>query len=237
MRRTRRKATKLTAQKTKEGLTRSGQERLDSLENQVRRLESRLLYVELNLGIPVLAEKAQKKPGPTPQISEEDLLDNRDRFIGWLEARWQDLRPKLLVAANTEQVSEALLSVATPEESQDYYVKRLLAGAGALRQFLRSRRFHRKPSKRAVVDALREKYDDPKRMKAAAQLPTRQIANALAGVPQIGWRTSLDRCSKIPSRSVVGGRTEDYYRALYGIPVPKRVADRANPQGSVPEPG
>ena len=201
MRRTRRKARKLTAQNTKEGLTRSCQERLDLLEDQVGRLESRLLYVELNLGIPVLAEKVQKKPGPTPQISDEDLLDNRDRFIGWLEARWQDLRPRLLRAANTEQVAEALLSVSTPEESQDYYVKRLIEGAGALWEFLQSWRFHRKPSKRAVVDSLREEYEDPKRMKAAAQLPTRQIANALAGVPQIAWRTSLDRCSKIPSRS------------------------------------
>ena len=237
MRRTPRKATKLTAQKFKGGLTRSCQERLASLEDQVRRLESRLLYVELNLGIQVYPEKVQKKPGPTPQISDEDLLDNRDRFIGWLEARWQNLRPRLLGAANSEQVAEALLSVATPEELQDYYVKRLIEGAGALWQFLHSRRFHRKPSKRAVVDALREEYDHPKRMKAAAQLPTRQIANALAGVPQIEWRTSLDRCSKIPARSVVGRKTEEYYRALYGIPVPKRVADAANPQGSVPEPG
>lgn len=237
MRRARKKTTKLTVQKTKEGLTRSGQERLASLEDQVRRLESRLFYVELNLGIQVYPEKVQKKPGPTPQISDEDLLDNRDRFIGWLEARWQDLRPRLLAAANTKQVAEALVSVATPEESQDYYVKRLIEGAGALRQFLRSRRFHRKPSKQAVVNALREEYDDPKRMKAAAQLPTRQIANALAGVPQIGWRTSLDRCSKTPARIVVGRKTAEYYRALYGIPVPRRVADRANPQGSVPEPG
>ena len=237
MRRTPRKAKKLTAQKIKGGLTRSCQERLASLEDQVRRLESRLVYVELNLGIQVYPEKVQKKPGPTPQISEEDLLDNRDRFIGWLEARWSDLRPKLLGAANTKQVSEALLSVAAPEESHDYYVKRILDGAGALWQFLHSRRFHRKPSKRAVVDALREEYDDPKRMKAAAQLPTRQIANAMAGVPQIGWRTSLDRCSKTPARIVVGRKTEDYYRALYGIPIPKRVANRANPSGSVPELG
>src|SRR5207245_6496819 len=136
MRRTRRKARKLTAQKTKEGLTRSGQERLASLEDQVRRLESRLLYVELNLGVPVVAEKLQKKPGPTPQISDEDLLDNRDRFIGWLESRWQDLRPRLLRAANTEQVAEALVSVATPEESQDNYVKSQITEAGALRQFI-----------------------------------------------------------------------------------------------------
>ena len=237
MRRTLRKATNLTAQKIKGRLTRSCQERLDSLEDQARRLESRLLYVELNLGIPVVAEKDQKKPGPTPQISEEDLLDNRDRFVSWLEARWQDLRPRLLGAANTKQVSEALLSVATPEESQDYYVKRLIEGAGALWQFLHSRRFHRKPSKRAVVNALNAEYDDPKRMKAAAHFPTRQIANAMAGVPQIGWRTSLDRCSKIPSRSVVGRKTEEYYRALYGIPIPKRVANRANPSGSVPKLG
>src|SRR5712692_7060537 len=159
MRRTRRKATKLTAQKIKGGLTGSCQERLASLEDQVRRLESRLFYVELNLGIQVFPEKVEKKPGPTAQISDEDLLDNRDRFIGWLEARWPDLRPKLLRAANSEQVAEALVSVATPEELQDYYVKRLIEGAGALWQFLHSRRFHRKPSKRAVVNALREVYD------------------------------------------------------------------------------
>src|SRR5712692_2698009 len=186
MRRTLRKATNLTAQKIKGRLTRSCQERLDSLEDQARRLESRLLYVELNLGIPVVAEKDQKKPGPTPQISEEDLLDNRDRFVSWLEARWQDLRPRLLGAANTKHVSEALLSVTASEESHDYYVKRILDGAGALWQFLQSRRFHRKPSKRAVINALREEYEDPKRIKAAAQLDRKSVANALAGVPQIG---------------------------------------------------
>jgi hypothetical protein len=75
----------------------------------------------------------------------------------------------------------------------------------------------------------------PKRLRTAAMLPTRQIANALAGVPSLDWRTLLDRCSANPSQMLVGKRTEEYYRKVYGIPAPKAIQGGSSAPQDVPK--
>ena len=108
-------------------------------------------------------------------------------------------------------------------------MRAFIGSAPQLADFIRSDRFRKKPPKLTVTAALNRGYEDPKRMKSAARLPTRQIANGMAGVPRLDWRTSLDRCSANPSRMLVGKRTEEYYREVYGIPGPQKLARLRKP--------
>ena len=47
------------------------------------------------------------------------------------------------------------------------------------------------------------------------------IANAMAGVPDVAWRTSLDRCNAQPSATFIALNLDMYYRELLNIPTPK----------------
>lgn len=222
MRRMRKKQGKSTEKKYPVLLTGSSRKGSQSLEKRVRGLESRVEVLERGLGINAFPEEIQKKSGPHPKISDEELWGNRDALVDWLEVHWLNLGPKLLSAMGPEQIMAALMPFAGPETSRGLLVKRLIDNAGALLSFLKSGRFRRKPPKRAVVQALNKSWNDERLMRAAAKLPTRQIANAMAGVPELEWRTSFDRCSKTPSRLLVGKRTEDHYRELFRVPLPKR---------------
>ena len=210
-------------------LTRSSKNSSPSLEKRVRCLESRVEALEVRLGIYDPPKETQRKPGPHPKISKEDLLENRDALVDWLEVYWPKVGRKLLSAKVPQSIVAALVPYAGPEASHSFILKRLIENANDLLSFLRSGRFRRKPPKRAVMDALNKPWDDQRKMRGAAKLPTRQIANAMAGVPELEWRTSLDRCSKVPSPLVVEKRTEDYYRELFGLPPPKRELRRAKP--------
>jgi hypothetical protein len=77
-----------------------------------------------------------------------------------------------------------------------------------------SNRFRKKPSAKAVARAINW---EPREecFKAAAKLPTRQIANAMAGVPEYKWRTSLDLCTASPCEYSVGIGAREYYRSLF----------------------
>ena len=66
----------------------------------------------------------------------------------------------------------------------------------------------RKDPQKTVRDALNRPAEDEKRIRAANRVPTRQIANAMAGVPKLRWRTSLDRCSKNPCSYEVAPATD-----------------------------
>jgi hypothetical protein len=229
MRRMRKRRGKSTEKKSPILLTGSSQKGSLSLEKRVRSLESRVDFLELQLGIDAFPEKIQKKPGPEPKIPAEELLENRDALVDWLEICWLELGPRLLCATRAEEITAALEPHVLPETGRSRIIKRLMDNAAALLSFLHSTRFHRKPSKQAVIDALNQPWDDDKRMRAAAKLPTRQIANAMAGVPKLEWRTSLDRCLRKPSQLAVGKKTEDHYRELYGVPLPKKRRAQAKP--------
>jgi len=90
-----------------------------------------------------------------------------------------------------------------------------------LLEFLKSKKFRKKPPRKTVADALGTSLEDEKRKCAANRLPTRQIANAMAGVPKLSWRRSSDRCSENPCPYLVTLSTAQHYRAMYNIPEPK----------------
>jgi len=168
-----------------------------------------------------IEDPKDKRPGPDKSIEDAQLFRSRDGLADYLEDVWPQMVQPLLAAANPRDVAVVLKKLARPEQMRPPWQSRFLAHPAHLFDFLHSGRFRRKPPKKTVVDALNRPADDERRKRAANRLPTRQIANAMAGVPKLSWRTSFDRCSKNPCPYPVGINTEQHYRAIFAIPVPE----------------
>jgi len=169
-----------------------------------------------------IADIENKKPGPGKNIEDAELFHSRDCLVGWLEEIWPVMVQPLLAAANCRELAAVLKKTARPRDLQPPWQSRFLAHPAHLFDFLHSRRFRRKPPKKTVIDALNRPADDKRRQRAANHFPTRQIADAMAGVPKLSWRTSLDKCSKNPCTYPVAFNTDRHYRAMFAIPVPER---------------
>jgi hypothetical protein len=201
-------------------------DRIAELERQVARLQKDVALLKRFSGWPLFAHKGnapkeKKKPGPKEKISDEVLVHYRDGLVLWLERFWPWLEERLLRATTREQVSAILHAVAEEPDLRPAWQNRLLQNAAALCEFLWDERFRKTLPKATVTDALTLPWEKEKRKRAANQFPTRQIANAMAGVPDIGWRRSLDRCSAHPPKTYVALNLDMFYRDRYGIPVPE----------------
>jgi hypothetical protein len=202
--------------------------RLAALEKQVVELwevVNRLDGAGLDHFYAQALEPEEKKPGPGKSIEDAELFRYRDGLAGYIEEVWPQMVQPLLGAANPRKVAAVLKRLAKPEQMQPIWQSRFLAHPAHLFEFLHSKRFRKKPPKKTVIAALNLPANDEGRKRAANRLPTRQIANAMAGVPELSWRTSLDRCSKNPSAFPVGTNTEQHYRAIFDIPVPRDRPD------------
>lgn len=166
-------------------------------------------------------DNKDNKPGPGKNIEDADLFRSRNGLVGWLEDVWPEIVHPLLAAANPREVAAVLKKAARPKDLQPPWQSRFLRHPAYLFDFLHSRRFRRKPPKQTSIDALNRPADDERRKRAANHLPTRQIANAMAGVPKLSWRTSLDRCSKNPCPYPIAPNTDRHYRAIFATSVPK----------------
>lgn len=206
------------------------------LENQPKRatseLERRVIQLEKDVAIlkqlarwPIFNKEArvekQKKPGVKERIEDEDLFKYRDGLTLWLEAYWPWMEGRLCSASSAEEVGAILEAVSEEPDLRRDWQKRLLPNPAALFDFISNSRFRKTKLPMATVkDALTLPTDDDRRRRTANQFPARQIANAMAGVPDIGWRRSLDRCAANPSGVYLAQNTDLYYRELYGLPVP-----------------
>ena len=206
--------------------------RVADLENDVALLKSLSEWPVLGGEVPGAEEK--KKPGPRRKIDDDDLFLYRQELIIWLEPVWPWMEGRLLRATTPQQVRAVLEAVAEPPEFRPDYQERLLQNALALLDFLWDERFGKTPVPSATVtDALTLLWEDERRWRATNQLPTRQIANAMAGVPEIAWRTSLDRCTAQPAAVFMAVNLDMHYREQFGIPAPP---DRDLTGVSVPVP-
>ena len=163
----------------------------------------------------------KRKPGPKEKISDEELFPYRDALILWLEPFWPWMIDRLLSAKTVAEVETILEAIAPDPDYRAYWQKRVLQNAAVLFEFLRDERFRKTLPKTTVIHALNLPSKDERRKSAANQLPTRQIANAMAGVPDVAWRTSLDRCNAQPSATFIALNLDMYYRELLNIPTPK----------------
>ncbi len=198
----------------------------ESLESRVARLEARVANLEETVDrasgvMPAHFQRAlnstiEKKPGPREKIDETELLLNRDNIVSLLEDHWPKVVKPLLAADSPLDVETVLRhAILTPDSSSEWQ-RQFLEHSGELLDFMRRGKFRIKPPKKTVIDALRSS-DSERRRAAANRLPTRQIANAMAGVPKLKWRTSLDRCSKHPSSYRVGHNAAEHFRSIFGI--------------------
>jgi hypothetical protein len=197
-------------------------DRIAELEHKVADLQKDVAMLKQVSSWPVFADQGDKliedkKPGPKEKISNETLLHYRDALVLWLEPVWPWLEGRL--SRDREQLRAVLEAVAEQPDRRSEWQQRLLQNTGALTEFLRDKRFRKTLPKATVIDALNLPLEDMKRKRAANQFPSRQIANAMAGVPDIAWRTSLDRCSAQPSVAFVAVNMDMFYRDLYGIPI------------------
>jgi hypothetical protein len=205
------------------------------LEDQPRRatseLERRVIQLENDVAIlkqlarwPIFNKEARvekKKPGVKEKIEDAVLFKYRDGLTLWLEAYWPWMENRLCRAGSAEEVGAILEAVSEQPDLRRDWQKRLIPSPAALFDFISDERFRKTKLPMATVkDALTLPMDDDRRRRAANQFPARQIANAMAGVPDIGWRRSLDRCSANPSTKYIVINTDLYYRELYGLPIP-----------------
>jgi hypothetical protein len=201
-------------------------DRIAELERQVAKLQRDVAMLKQLSGWPLFPDEddeleEKRKPGPKEKISDEVLFHCRDGMVLWLERYWSWLEDRLLTARTVEQVIAILEAVAEEPELRPEWQKRLLENPAALHDFLCSKRFRKTPPKTTVIQALNLDWKDKGRPRAANQFPSRQIANAMAGIPDIGWRRSLDRCSTQPSRASVPVNLDMFYREKYSIDAPK----------------
>ena len=219
MRREAQKAKEFTAKKNVKPPKKTVRQILQSVETRLEGLERRVEDLEGwsfgSLESPGLGQR--KKPGTRKKIGDTELFYNRDEFVLWLESIWPEAVSAVLGANNPKDLLRVLGRYANPIKYRRPYEARMLRNTDALLEFLRSPNFVRKPLKQTVITALAGDWDE-EGWRAATRLPPRRIANAMAGVPEISWRTSLDRCSKTPSKSLPDTRTAEYYRKMYDLP-------------------
>ncbi len=198
----------------------TAKKRLEALEGRVEALEREVFQPPISFET---RGEYKRRPGKPYAIEDDQLWGFRDDIIDGLEGIWPDIAPRLLAAREKEDLDKALKPLA---DWQSYVGKRFLSNTEALLDFLQTDRFNRKPPRRTVVRALDGSWaDEESRLatqRATMSLPTRRIANAMAGVPKISWRTSLDRCSSLPSPMAVQIRTDKHYRRLYRVPLSQK---------------
>lgn len=215
-------------------------DRIAELERQVAELRRDVALLKQLSDWPVFADESEelkhkKQPGPKEKISDEVLFHYRDGLIRWLERFWSWLEDRLLAASTIEQVRAIFEAVAEEPELRPEWQRRLLESVAALHEFLGSERFRKTLPKGTVIDALNMPLNNARRDRAANQFPSRQIANAMADVPDIGWRRSIDRCAAQPSKAYVPVSIDMYYRDKYNIPIPEEL-DLTGASCPVPKP-
>lgn len=200
-------------------------DRINELERRVAELEKEVAVFKRLGGWPPFGEETKpaekKKPGIEKKIADEVLFHYRDGLILWLEPIWPWMVERLLAAGTAEGIRAVLEAVAEEPDLRPEWQKRLLQNPAVLLEFIWDERFRKTLPKTTVSDALTLPWDDTRRRRAANQFPTRQITNAMVGVPDIAWRTSLDRCFEQPSTMFVALNLDMYYRDLYDIPAPE----------------
>ena len=207
--------------------------RIVQLEEDVARLKSVSPSPLLDT---VVIEVERRKRGRKEAILDAVLFSYRDGLTLWLESVWPWLKDRLFTAKTPEEVKVLLEAIAEEPDSRPECQERLLRNVDELFKFIQHEKFRKKELRTAtVVEALTLPWNDEKRGHAANRFPTRQIANAMAGVPEISWSRSLDRCYVNPSTVCFSLTTEMYYRQICGMPMPEEryLMDQRSP---VPKP-
>jgi hypothetical protein len=119
----------------------------------------------------VVRSPTSVKRGRRPRMTSEEFQKRRDGLLQFLEIRWNDLSEVMREPRSLTHLVQAIDS-ASPGAQAMWEYQQLTEQIGPLWEFLESGRYKGKPL---------------------------QIANAIAGVPEMTWRSSLDRGTKYTS--------------------------------------
>jgi hypothetical protein len=148
---------------------------VSELRERIERLEADAF----GTGTYVLASPLVKRgKGRRPKLEPEEVLQRRDRLTNWMEQNWPFLSVALRAARNSQEAVEAMTvaKIRMPGVFQSWFYADPQKYEEALWQFLQSRRFNGNP---------------------------RNLAGAMAGLPELSWKRSLDICSTHPSKDPI----------------------------------
>jgi hypothetical protein len=159
--------------------------RIAELEKRVAELEQQFHSMN-HFDLPTAPKP---KRGPKPRLRESELLRRRDSLIYWLEDNWPELSRAIRKAKNGEQLIPALrrMRPLSTQYEQPPFCCDWKQHWPLLWEFVsKSKRYFNNP---------------------------RNIANALAGIPELSWKRSFDVCSNHPSHLEIQARAVlDYLR-------------------------
>lgn len=171
--------------------------RIAELEQSVSELTKRVEELEQR-GRFELPKPPKLKRGPKPKLRQTQLLNRRDSLIYWLEDNWPELSRAIRSAKTREQLIPTLrrMRPLSSHYEQPPFIKEWKQYWPKLWEF--------------VTESGRY-YNNP-----------RNIAHALAGIPELSWKRSFDVCSSHPSHLEIQKRAVlDYLRRN----VPKRLKE------------
>ena len=163
--------------------------RLSDLETRISRLESE------SLGLCVLPQEpplAKQGMGRKRRIEVAEVLKRRDQLVSWFESVWPFLSIALRKAKNSRDANAAMVEAKTRKpfiEEQPPFERNPQKHEAALWEFLQSGRFHENP---------------------------RNLAAAMAGLPELSWKRSFDICSRHPCKQIAAEQSwRDYLRRKF----------------------
>lgn len=172
----------------------AGRSNRGPLEDRVKRIEDWIAQqTTQKLKNSVILQKRKhmaklpRKRGPKT-ISDAELASRRDGLVRFLESNWPELQSLCVPKLNPVALEEALVAFATG--ASDDPVARALEGTVD---------DHRAAAGRLLENFSQLQFLLEKHQDRVAGDP-RQIANAMAGYPEMGFWTSLKRCQRLPFR-------------------------------------
>lgn len=179
----------------------------DSLQRVIQRL-GRLEEEVFGVGVARPETKpAKKKMGRKPKLDQQELLNRRDQLVGWMEQVW----PALSVALRKENPHEAIAAINRAKKllqmtmQEPPFYKNPELHLQALSRFFKSKRFYGNP---------------------------RNLAAAMAGIPELSWKTSLNICLRNACKLPMGINAywdhlrrnfPDRLRELQSVSTPEQV--------------
>ncbi len=144
---------------------------LRSLEQRIEELETRIAILERRNDPEFSYEEELEASQAIPSINEMRLM-KRNYLVNMLENYWPEQFPLMSRPSKPKTLREFLIIIAKPNFGMNgEMAKHLLDNFESLIEFLKSNRFRNDP---------------------------RQIANALAGVPELSFWRSLKLCGASP---------------------------------------
>jgi hypothetical protein len=177
---------------------------LSDFSERIERLEAEVFGTGADVFAPTPVKRGK---GRRPKLEPEELLQRRDRLTAWVEQNWPYLSVALSKAKNSPQAIAAITAAKRrmPGVFQAPFYNDPEKHEAALWHFLNSGRFHGNP---------------------------RNLAGAMAGLPELSWKRSFDICSNHPCtlplapeacRDYMRRNFPDRWRELREVTTPEQV--------------